>query len=142
MAQDGTAEAIDEAVVSRFGFESGQVVQEFLYDADCDDELREALEAVTGEGFVGEDFGEVTDLALVWFRDGDDDLADLLMDAQTLLDDGGSVWLLTPKAGTAGHVEQRDIEEASSLAGLHATSTFVAGANWTATHLVEKGRSK
>lgn len=129
-------------VASRFGFTSGLVVQEFLYDDDVDQPLRSALADILGSELVDEDYGDVTDAALVWFRSDDDDLADLLMDAQTLLDDGGSVWLLTPKAGREGHVEVRDIEEGSSLAGLHATSTFVAAEGWSATHLVEKGHSK
>lgn len=134
--------AVDETVLARFGLSAGMVVQEFLYDDDADESLREALAAACGNELVGEDYGDVTDAALVWFRDGDDDLADLLMDVQTMLEDGGSVWLLTPKAGMPGHVEPRDIEESSSLAGLHATSTFVACAGWSATHLVEKGRPR
>ncbi|MBC7298315.1 MAG: DUF3052 family protein, partial [Demequina sp.] len=67
---------------------------------------------------------------------------DLLMDVQSLLDGSAQVVLLTPKAGRPGHVLPRDVEEASSLAGLHATSTFVVDASWTATQLGEKGRSK
>ncbi len=141
MAQKKGTEAADPALVSRFGFTKGQVVQEFLYDDDVDAPLREAILA-TGAEIVGEDYGDVTDAVLVWFRSDDGDLADLLMDAQTLLDDGGGVWLLSPKAGLPGHVEQRDIEEGSSLAGLHATSTFVACDGWSATQLVEKGRTK
>lgn len=133
---------MEDAVLARFGFTAGMVIQEFLYDDDCDDALRAAIRDVTGEDLVDEDYGDVTDAAIVWFRDGDDDLADLLMDVQSLLDDGGSVWLLTPKAGTTGHVEPREVEEASSLAGLHATSTFVACLAWSATQLVEKGRSR
>ena len=74
--------------------------------------------------------------------EGDDDLADLLMDVQSLLDGGGAVWLLTPKAGRPGHVPPRDVEEASSLAGLHATSSFVVDSAWAATQLVEKGHMK
>ncbi len=141
MAQKKGAEAADPAILARFMLSKGLVVQEFLYDDDSDDALRAGLEA-TGATLVDEDYGDVTDAALVWFRDGDDDLADLLMDVQSLLEGGGAVWLLTPKAGLDGHVEQRDIEEGSSLSGLHATSTFVASARWTATHLVEKGRQK
>ena len=84
----------------------------------------------------------MTDAAILWFREGEDDLADLLVDVQSLLDSGGEVLLLTPKAGKPGHVHPRDIEEASSLAGLHATSSHVVDAQWTATRLVEKGRAK
>ena len=132
----------DAGPVSRLALKPGLVIQEFGYDDDCDEAFRVAVAEATGEDLVDEDFGDVTDGVLVWFRDGDDDLADLLMDVQTLLDDGACVWLLTPKAGVTGHVEARDVGEGASLAGLHATSTFVIGENWTATQLVEKGRSK
>lgn len=141
MAQSG-ADAIEAGLIKRFGLAKGMVVQEFLYDTDADEELRAEIARVTGHALVGDDYGEVTDAALVWFRDGDDDLADLLLDVQALLDDGAPVWLLTPKAGLPNHVEQRDIEESASLSGLHATSTFVASPFWKVTQLVEKGRQK
>lgn len=134
--------AIDEGIVARLGLAHGQVIQEFGFDDDADGRLREAIQDATGEELVDEDYGDVTDGVLVWFRDGDDDLADLLMDVQSLLDDGGCVWLLTPKAGTTGHVLPGDVQESSSVAGLHATSTFVVGEGWSCTQLVEKGRSK
>jgi len=139
--QDG-ASTVDAGILDRFGLEHGMIIQEFGYDDDVDESLRTSIEDATGEELVDEDHGDVTDGAIVWFRDGDDDLADLLMDVQSLLDDGGGVWLLTPKAGTTGHVLPGDVEEASSLAGLHATSTFVVGEGWSCTQLVEKGRSK
>ncbi|WP_062466608.1 DUF3052 domain-containing protein [Demequina maris] len=142
MATQEDAQAAVDAVVSRLGLKAGQIIQEFGYDEDTDPDFRSSIEAVTGEDLVDEDFGDVTDGSLVWFRDGDDDLADLLMDAQTLLDDGAAVCVCTPKAGLPGHVQPRDVQEAASVAGLHATSTFVLGNRWTATYLVEKGRSK
>jgi len=136
------SETLDTSVVSRLSLTQGMVIQEFGYDADVCEALRTAIEASTGEDLVDEDYGDVTDLAMLWFREDDDDLADLLMDVQSLLDAGGQVVLLTPKAGKDGHVHPREVEEASSLAGLHATSTFVVDAGWTATVLVEKGRTK
>ncbi len=142
MATQEDARAAVEAAIARLGLDSGHIIQEFGYDDDVDESFRAAIEDATGEDLVDEDYGDVTDGSLVWFRDGDDDLADLLMDAQTLLDDGSPVWVCTPKAGVTGHVYPRDVQEAASLAGLHATSTFVIGVSWTATHLVEKGRSK
>ncbi|WP_296666671.1 DUF3052 family protein [Demequina sp.] len=142
MATQEDAKAAVEAVVARLGLKTGQIIQEFGYDADADAPLRASIEAATGESLVDEDFGDVTDGSLVWFRDGDDDLADLLMDAQTLLDDGAPVVVCVPKAGVPGHVQPRDVQEAASLAGLNGTSTFVIGGTWTATHLVDKGRSK
>ncbi|WP_234988015.1 DUF3052 domain-containing protein [Demequina sp. NBRC 110056] len=142
VATEDGASTIDAGVIDRFGFERGMIIQEFGYDDDADEALRTAIEDLTGEDLADEDFGDVTDGALVWFRDGDEDLADMLMDVQSLLDDGASVWLLTPKAGTTGHVLPGEVQESSSLAGLHATSTFVVGEGWSCTQLVEKGRSK
>jgi hypothetical protein len=128
--------------MARFNLTTGQILQEFGYDEDVNHALRVAIESATGEALVDEEFGDVTDGVIVWFRDGDDDLADLLMDAQSLLDDSCTVWLLTPKAGKLGHVQPSDVQESASLAGLHATSSFVVGDGWTATQLGEKGRSK
>ncbi|WP_062289318.1 DUF3052 domain-containing protein [Demequina phytophila] len=142
MATQEDAKAAVDAVVAKLGLKSGQIIQEFGFDDDTDADFRAAIESITGEDLVDEDYGDVTDGTLVWFRDGDDDLADLLMDAQTLLDDGAAVCVCVPKAGQDGHVLPRDVQEAASVAGLHATSTFVIGSEWTATYLVEKGRSK
>jgi len=142
VATQEDATTVDETMIARFGLEKGHIIQEFGYEDDVDESLREGIETATSEAIVFEDHGDVTDGVLVWFREGDEDLADLLMDAQALLDDGGSMWVLTPKAGLPGHVEPRIIGESASLAGLHATSTFVVGEAWSATQLGEKGRSK
>ena len=86
-----------------FGFTSGLIIQEFGYDDDVDQPLREAAEAQTGTALVDEDYEDVADSAIVWWRadDGDvDDLTDLLVDAQANLDGDGLVWVLTPKART------------------------------------------
>ncbi len=54
---------------------------------------------------------------LLWWRDGDGDLVDMLVDALGPLADNGVVWLLTPKAGRDGHVEPSDITESAPTAG-------------------------
>ena len=112
-----TADEGASQVAARLGFTSGQVVQEFGYDDDVDDELRSSLEAVTGAELVDEEYDDVTDGAVIWFRDGDGDLTDALVDAMTVLDDGGPIWVLTPKAGRSGHVSHSDIEEAATTSG-------------------------
>lgn len=142
MATKEGSNAVESPALARFGLKAGAVIQEFGYDSDVDESLRAAIVDVTGEDLVDEDYGDVVDGVLVWFREADEDLADLLMDVQSMLEDGATVLLLTPKAGHDGHVEPRDIEESSSLAGLHATSTVMVGENWVATHLAEKGRAK
>ena len=93
-----TGDAASQAVV-RLGFISGQVVQEFGYDDDSDSELRAAVESTTGRELVDEDYDDVTDGVMIWWREDDGDLTDALVDAQTVLDDGGVIWVLTPKAG-------------------------------------------
>jgi len=131
--------------VQVFAFETGQVVQELGWDDDTDDALRSAIEAATGTELVDEDYDDVADAALVWWRadDGDvTDLTDQLVDAQTVLDDGARVWLLTPKPGRAGHVVPSDIAEAATTAGLHATSSLSVAPDWAATKLDTRGRGR
>ena len=75
-------------------------------------------------------------MVLFWFRDGDDDLVEALMDAIHPLADQGVIWLLTPKPGRAGYVEPEEITEAAPSAGLQATSAINAAPNWQGTRLV------
>jgi hypothetical protein len=121
---------------SRMGFVAGQTVQELGWDEDCDDDLRAGLEDVTGTVLVDEDYDDVVDAVLLWWRDGDGDLVDTLVDALTSLAAGGVIWLLTPKAGRAGHVEPSDIGEAAPTAGLSATTSVAAAPDWSGTRLV------
>lgn len=131
-----TAEsAAEKSKAGRFGLKPGQVVQEFGYDDDVDGELRAAIEDVTGTEILDDEGEDVVDAVLLWWRDGDGDLVDALVDALTNLADGGVIWLLTPKSGRVGHVEPSDIEDAAPTAGLHATSTISACAEWTGTRL-------
>jgi len=127
---------------SRLGFTPGQVIQEFGYDDDADEDFRSGLVGLTGNELVDEDYDDVTDGAVIWFRDGDGDLADLLVDAMTVLDDNGPIWVLTPKAGRPGHVSHADIEEAATTSGLHPITTFAAAPSWSATRLATRGRGR
>lgn len=128
--------------VARLGLTSGQVVQEYGWGDDVDDDLRAAVEQTVGGSLVDEDYDDVTDAVLAWWRDGDGDLTDLLVDVQTVLDDGGPIWLLTPKTGRAGHVPHPEIQEAATTAGLHAMSTLPVAPDWTATRLANRGRGR
>jgi len=65
-------------MAGRLGFKAGQVVQEFGYDHDVDDELRTAIEEVTGNELADEEAQEVVDVALYWWREEDGDLVDAL----------------------------------------------------------------
>jgi|SRR5690625_3185400 len=130
---------------SRFGVTPGQAVQEFGYDDDVDQNLREELEGVIGAELVDEDYDDITDAAIAWWRedDGDvQDLTDLLVDTQTTLEDGGLIWVFTPKSGREGHVRPSEVEEAATTAGLHTTSAISAGPDWSGTRLVARGRGR
>ena len=122
-------------MAGRLGLKPGQIVQEFGYDEDVDDDLRAAIEDLTGNELLDEDAQEVVDAALRWWREGDGDLFDGLIEARTNLAEGGVVWLLTPKSGRPNHVESSEIEEAVRPSGLHATSTISAAPDWTGTRL-------
>ena len=128
--------------IDRLGFAPGNVVQEFGWSEDVDDDLRADLEELIGGELVDEDYDDVTDGVIAWWREGDGDLTDMLVDVQTVLDDGGLIWILTPKPGRAGHVGHNDIQEAATTAGLHATSTFSIAQDWSATRLGTRGRGR
>jgi len=127
---------VERSLAGRLGLSSGQIVQEIGYDDDCDDALRDSVAAVTGSELVDEEYDDVVDAVLLWWRDGDGDLVDALVDALTTLADGGMIWLLTPKAGRDGHVEPSDIGEAAPTAGLAQTSTVSAAPDWSGIRLV------
>jgi hypothetical protein len=133
-----TAAAEDEARnrAARLGLQPGQTVQELGYDDDVDDELRAGVEAIVGGELVDEDFEDVVDVVLMWWREDDGDLADGLLDAIGPLADHGVVWLMTPKPGRPGHIEAEDIADAAPTAGLQQTSTISAGSQWQGTRLV------
>jgi hypothetical protein len=126
----------ERGLAERLGFKASQVVQEIGWDDDSDEELRSSIEIVTEAELVDEDYEEVVDVVLLWWRDEDGDLVDGLVDARTSLADGGHIWLLTPKAGRDGHVEPSDIDEASPTAGLSQTSSVSAAKDWSGTRLV------
>ena len=120
----------------RLGIKPGQVVQEIGYDDDCDEDLRGAIGGVEGVELVGEDYDDVVDVVVLWWRDEDGDLVDAIVDALTPLTDRGYIWLLTPKAGPDGHVEPSDIGEAAPTAGLSQTSSISAARDWSGSRLV------
>jgi hypothetical protein len=131
-----TAEpAAQQSMAARLGLKAGQLVQEFGYDDDVDEDLRLGIETLTGTELADEDDQEVADVVLYWWREGDGDLVDDLLNALTNLADGGVVWLLTPKSGRDGHVAASEIEEAAPTAGLHGTSTISVCQDWTGTRL-------
>lgn len=134
-ATAGQAQA-QRDLADRLGIKPGHVVQEIGYDSDVEEALRDSVAALEGAELVDEDYEDVVDGVLLWWRDGDGDLGDALVDALTPLADGGYIVLLTPKTGRDGYVEPSEIGEAAPTAGLSQTSTVNAGRNWSATRLV------
>ena len=122
--------------VAKLGFAAGQVVQEFGYDHDVDDTFRVAIEEVCGSELEEEDYGDVADAVVLWWREDDGDLIDALVDGLTNLAEGGFIVLLTPKAGRSGHVDASDIQEATLTAGLHASGSTNAAREWNGNRLV------
>lgn len=129
----------------RFGFTADQVIQEWGFDDDVDQDLRDELTDEVGVELVDEDYGDVTDSAIVWWRsdDGDStDLEDLLVDAGSTLEDGGLIWVLVPKMGSRGHVPAAEIGEAARTAGLQPTTSLSAAPGWLGVRLAAPGRGK
>lgn len=125
----------------RLGLKPGMIVMESGYDDDADEDLREGIAETIGDDMVNEDTDEVVDVVLLWYRDGDGDLADVLVDAIAPLADDGYIWLLTPKRGRDHYVEPSDIGEAASIAGLSQTSIATIGHEWAAARLVGRKSS-
>jgi hypothetical protein len=112
------------------------VIQELGWDEDVDDVVRAEIEDAIDSDLVDGEYGDVVDAVALWWREGDGDLVDALVDSLTDLVGGGAVWLLTPKVGRAGAVDAADIAEAGPIAGLSTTTTVAVGKDWTATRLV------
>jgi hypothetical protein len=123
-------------LLGKLGFAKGQVIQEFGYDSDVDEQVRTAVEQLVGAPLEDEDFNDGADGVLIWYRDGDEDLVDLLVDGITKLFDQGFLVLMTPKAGRDGHVEAAEVEEAASTAGLQTGGAGNLSADWGATRLM------
>lgn len=124
------------------GFTADELVLELGFGSDCDENLRSSIREITGTDFLDQDSREVVDAVLIWWREGDGDLVDELMDAMTYLSESGAIWVLTPKIGRSGHVEPSDIQDAAPLCGLNQTSTIAVAADWTATRLVARKAGK
>lgn len=126
----------------RMGFAAGELILEVGYGPDCDDVLRSEISKITGTALIEGQTTDVVDAVLLWWRDGDGDLVDELMDALTYLSETGPIWVLTPKLGRDGHVESSDIQDAAPIAGLSLTSTIALAKDWAGTRLVARKAGK
>ncbi len=127
------------ATVERLGITQDQLILEVGFaESDCDQIIRDAITAKTGNKFLDATSQEVVDAVILWWRDGDGDLVDELVDALTYLTEDGPIWLFTPKVGRSGYVEPSDIQDAAPTAGMSQTTSFSACADWSATRLIAR----
>ncbi|UQE77081.1 DUF3052 domain-containing protein [Gordonia sp. PP30] len=117
------------------------VIQELGWDEDTDDDLRADIEDVIDAEMLDEDAVDVMDAVLLWWRDGDGDLVDALMDAIGPLAEGGFVWVVSPKTGKTGYVDPSEIAEAAPTAGLSQTKVVNLG-DWSGSRLESRPRGK
>ena len=136
MSATADSAAGQHGLADKLGIAPGTVVQEIGWDDDCDEDLRRLIVERSGSELVDEDYEDVVDTVLLWWREGDGDLVDALVDALAPLADNGVIWLLTPKAGRRDHVEPSDISEAAPTAGLQQTKSISAGQDWNGARLV------
>jgi hypothetical protein len=129
-------------IAGKLGVEPGMVVQELGWDEDVDEAVRDAAEERAGDELLDEDADEAVELVLMWWREGDGDLADALMDAIVPLAENGVIWVLSPKTGRPGHVEPSEIAEAAPTAGLSQTSNVTVSEGWTGSRLVAPKAAK
>jgi hypothetical protein len=138
--------AAPRGLAEKLGIVPGAVVQVVGGEDDVDQDLLADVVARTGSDLITtDDSDDVIDVVLLWWREGDGDLVDALVDSLTNLAESGVVWLLTPKAGRDGHVEPSDIDEAAPTAGLSSTRSTSAAPEWSGTCLVSpkaRGKSK
>jgi hypothetical protein len=131
----------EKTAINKLGLAPGMAVQEIGWDSDVDDDVRVMFEdAVDGE--LIEEAVEAVDLVLLWWRDGDGDLVDGLVDALTDLTSSGYIWLMTPKVGRDGYVDAADLAEAAVTAGLAQTTSAYVSSDWAATKLVRPKGSR
>lgn len=126
----------------RMGFAAGELILEVGYGPDCDDVLRSEISKITGTQLIDGETTEVVDAVILWWREGDGDLVDELMDALTYLTETGPIWVLTPKLGRDGHVDSSEIQDAAPIAGLSQTSTLALAKDWAGTRLVARKAGK
>lgn len=130
------------SAATRLGIQRDWMILEVGHDSDCDQGLRDEIVSMCGQALLENDTSEVVDAVILWWREGDGDLVDQLVDSQTYLTENGPIWLLTPKVGRDGHVEASDIQDAAPTAGLSVTSTLPIAKDWIATRIAPRHASK
>jgi hypothetical protein len=129
------------SAASRLGLAPGNVVGEFGYDDDVDEDLRQSCESLIGSSLTPGDADEVFDAVLVWWRAEDGDLTDELVDVSTVLADDGVVLLATPRPGREGYVDAADIGDSAETAGLGQPTSGQATGDWVTVKITRSRQS-
>lgn len=140
MTGDSTVQddELARGAVVKLGFVHDQIVQEYGWDDDVDEALRATIEGVVGGELEDEDYTGVVDAVIMWWRDGDGDLTDALVDTLGTLAEGSSIVLLTPRPGQEGEVDPSEVDEAATTAGLHTSGSVMCSEHWVATRLAAR----
>jgi hypothetical protein len=102
-------------VVDKLGIKPGFAVAFDAAPVPIDADLRSRALAQTGRGEAADD--EPADVVLVG-ADTSTDVVPVLKGWRQRIDQAGGIWLLTPKRGQPGYVDQRDLILAGPSAGL------------------------
>lgn len=119
----------------KLGLREGQIVVEYGYDEDVEEDVRDAAEQVVGSPVEDDGYDGVVDVVLLWWRDGEGDLTDELVDSLTTLEEGGCIVLLTPGAGRDDRVPAADVQEACTTCSMTASGAVPIG-DWMGQRLV------
>lgn len=102
-------------VVDKLGIKPGHAVAFDDAAWPLDPALRDRILARTGRPPASE--GEAVDVAVVT-TDATTDAVAALMTWKARLDSAGGIWVLTPKRGQTGYLDQRQLIPAGAAAGL------------------------
>lgn len=132
------------AGAEELGFSRNDLIQEWLWDEDVDNDLRAAISQICGADPVNEDYDGEVDGAIIWWRDGDDEeaLADDIMDATATLSEDAPFWILTPKPGREGSAAATTVQNAARTAGMTTARPISVSANWNAIRLKAFGTAR
>ena len=102
-------------VVDKLGIKLGHTVAFVEAAGPIDAGLREQVLERTGHPAAG--VGESANIVLASV-DSHTDVVSLLKECKARLEANGGIWLLTPKRGLPGYVDQRQLIEAGPAAGM------------------------
>jgi hypothetical protein len=102
-------------VVDKLGIKPGSAVAFAAAPAELDPDLRERTLARAGRDIASPD--EPVDVVLIG-ADASTDVQRVLTEWRGRIDPAGGIWLLTPKRGQPGYVDQRELILAGPSAGV------------------------